>query len=97
MAPETKRAFLDAFAQYPDILFLWKYECEEENIAANHSNVILDTWWPQANILNHPKLITFVTHGGSGSISESIYAGVPPIVIPLFADQIRNAKMIEYR
>ncbi|KAI6184872.1 UDP-glucuronosyltransferase [Aphelenchoides bicaudatus] len=96
MPVETKRSFLDAFAQHPEILFLWKYECDDD-IAANHSNVILDTWWPQPNILENPKVLTFITHGGSGSISESIHSGVPPIVIPLFADQIRNSKMIEYR
>jgi UDP:flavonoid glycosyltransferase YjiC (YdhE family) len=97
MPLETKQAFLEAFGQLPKLLFIWKYECLEEDIAANYSNVIIDKWWPQSDILNHPNLLTFITHGGSGSISESIHAGVSPIVVPLFADQVRNSKMIEFR
>lgn len=97
MPEETKRSFLEAFKKFPNILFLWKYECLDEDFTVNYSNVIIDKWWPQTDLLVHPKLLTFITHGGSGSISESINAGVPPIVIPLFADQIRNAKMVEFR
>ena len=39
----------------------------------------------------------FVSHGGLNGITEGVHAGVPIICIPLFSDQMRNAKMIEKR
>lgn len=35
--------------------------------------------------LGHPKLKTFVTHGGLNSIQEATFYGMPMIVMPLFA------------
>ncbi|KAK6031615.1 hypothetical protein OSTOST_02232 [Ostertagia ostertagi] len=41
------------------------------------------------------RLTVFVTHCGAGSMMESATFGKPLVVIPLFADQLRNAKLIE--
>jgi glucuronosyltransferase len=48
-------------------------------------------------ILDHPKVIAFISHGGINSINEATAAAVPLICIPLFAEQLRNAIMVEYR
>ena len=58
-------------------------------------NVFLSQWLPQREILNHPKVLAFLTHGGLNGLAEATFAAVPLIVIPLFADQDYNAYRIE--
>lgn len=36
-----------------------------------------------------------MTHGGLASMTESIYHGVPVVLIPLFADQWKNGIQVE--
>ncbi|KAI6216550.1 Glucuronosyltransferase [Aphelenchoides fujianensis] len=53
--------------------------------------------FPQTKLLSHPRCLAFVTHGGMNSVTQGTYAGVPMLSVPLFADQTRNAAMIESR
>lgn len=48
-------------------------------------NFIIKNYDPQTEVLKYAKL--FITHGGMNSVYESLYYGVPLIVIPLSADQ----------
>ena len=52
-------------------------------------NVHVETWVPQADVLGHADLV--VGHGGSGTTLGALAAGVPLVVVPLFADQPYNA------
>ncbi|KAL9545000.1 hypothetical protein MBANPS3_007348 [Mucor bainieri] len=52
-------------------------------------------WAPQIAILNHPSTRMFITHGGAGSLYESLNAGVPVVVFPFFGDQPVAAKNAE--
>uniref|UniRef100_A0A914D7J9 glucuronosyltransferase n=1 Tax=Acrobeloides nanus TaxID=290746 RepID=A0A914D7J9_9BILA len=97
MSRAMKKAFLEAFAQFPDVTFLWKYEKDEDNVAAGYKNVITGKWLPQTDLLVHPKLLAFISHGGANSIAEATATGVPIICIPLFADQHRNGLVVKYR
>ncbi|MCV5706991.1 UDP-glucosyltransferase, partial [Escherichia coli] len=48
---------------------------------------------PQLEVLKQANL--FITHGGMNSSSESLYFGVPMIVIPVMGDQPIVAQRIE--
>ncbi|CEF71122.1 UDP-glucuronosyl/UDP-glucosyltransferase family-containing protein [Strongyloides ratti] len=85
------------FSEYQFILKINKDDKETENLIKNYTNIVLTSWMPQPDLLNHPNMKLFITHGGIASIIESHMNGIPLIVIPSFADQQRNAKFIEWR
>uniref|UniRef100_A0A7E5A1T3 glucuronosyltransferase n=1 Tax=Panagrellus redivivus TaxID=6233 RepID=A0A7E5A1T3_PANRE len=97
MPPEIKSAFIEMFEAFPQLTFVWKYENISTYPAEHLPNVVPSPWIPQKDILNHPKTLAFITHGGMNSITECAHAGVAAVAVPLFGDQPRNAKMLEYR
>ncbi|HEY3943542.1 MAG TPA: glycosyltransferase [Acidimicrobiales bacterium] len=52
-------------------------------------NVHVEPWVDQADVLSEAELV--VCHGGSGTTFGSLAAGVPVVIVPLFADQLANA------
>ncbi|KAK6757106.1 hypothetical protein RB195_015121 [Necator americanus] len=96
MGTQRREAFVKAFKAFPDITFIWKYEDTTDHFT-DANNIILYDWLPQVDMLNDKRTLAFITHGGMGGVFESAYASVPVITIPLFADQLRNARMMEYR
>ncbi|XP_069670538.1 UDP-glucosyltransferase 2-like [Periplaneta americana] len=79
------QAFIDAFSQLPQRV-LWK----TGNISGLPTNVKTAVWFPQVEILKHPNVRAFITHGGLLGTQEAIYFGVPIIGIPILADQPAN-------
>ncbi|XP_030064725.1 UDP-glucuronosyltransferase 1-6 isoform X2 [Microcaecilia unicolor] len=74
---------------------LWRYTGQTlPNLA---KNIKLMKWLPQNDLLAHPKTRAFVTHAGSHGIYEGICNAVPMVLLPLFGDQMDNAKRIESR
>ncbi|XAR66521.1 Anthocyanidin 3-O-glucoside 2''-O-glucosyltransferase [Bertholletia excelsa] len=56
--------------------------------------IVYGGWVPQPMILSHPAVGCFVTHSGSGSISEAMGSECQLVLIPLRGDFIVNARMI---
>ncbi|KAL1491843.1 hypothetical protein ABEB36_012378 [Hypothenemus hampei] len=67
---------------------LWKFE---EDLPGRPKNVFIKKWLPQQDVLAHPNIKLFITHGGLLSTTETIYHGVPILAIPVFGDQSANA------
>ncbi|KAL1491841.1 hypothetical protein ABEB36_012376 [Hypothenemus hampei] len=67
---------------------LWKFE---EDLPGKPKNVFIKKWLPQQDVLAHPNIKLFITHGGLLSTTETIYHGVPILAIPVFGDQSANA------
>lgn len=57
------------------------------------ANVRIERWVPQAEVLARASAV--VCHGGSGSTIGALGAGLPMVVVPLFADQPHNAARVE--
>ena len=57
-------------------------------------NVHVEAWVDQADVVEDAALV--VCHGGSGTTFGALAAGVPVVVVPLFADQFTNgARVVE--
>ncbi|XP_056610191.1 UDP-glucuronosyltransferase 1A5-like isoform X3 [Triplophysa dalaica] len=93
--PEAKaRVFFEAFKQIPQRV-LWRYTGPVPEDAPK--NVKLMKWLPQNDLLGHPKVKAFITHGGSHGIYEGICNGVPMVMLPLFGDQGDNVQRLVSR
>lgn len=66
---------------------LWKFEASIPN---KPKNIKLVSWAPQQDILAHPNVKLFVTHGGLLGTIEAVYFGVPILGIPFYGDQKMN-------
>lgn len=85
---EKRTALLQAFAMLPQRV-LWKWE--NDTLPNQPSNVFIRKWLPQRDILCHPKVRVFVTHGGLMGASEAAYCGVPVVATPMYGDQFLNS------
>ncbi|XP_034488822.1 UDP-glucuronosyltransferase 2A3-like [Drosophila innubila] len=84
---ERRQMLLKTFASLPQRV-LWKFE--DDQLPGKPDNVFLSKWFPQPDILAHPKVKLFITHGGLLSTIESIHHGKPVLGLPFFYDQFLN-------
>ncbi|XP_034854891.1 UDP-glucuronosyltransferase 3A1-like isoform X2 [Mirounga angustirostris] len=94
-AQELLREMNSAFAHLSQGV-IWKYKPSHwpKDIRLS-ANVKIVNWLPQNDLLAHPHIRLFVTHGGMNSIMEAIQHGVPMVGIPLFGDQPANLNHVE--
>ncbi|XP_021478988.1 UDP-glucuronosyltransferase isoform X4 [Oncorhynchus mykiss] len=94
MPEERAKQFFDAFSRIPQRV-VWRYTgVVPENAPAN---VRVMKWLPQNDLLGHPKVKAFITHGGTHGIYEGICNGVPMVMLPLFGDQGDNVHRMAVR
>ena len=85
--PEVRRKlFLTVLSQLKQRV-IWKWEKEMPDVP---ENVYISAWLPQIDILAHPNVKLFITHGGAGSIQETICHKTPVVGIPIQGDQVAN-------
>jgi len=92
MGEEKRKAFIEAFRQLKQRI-IWKWD--EDASHDTPDNVLISKWLPQNDILAHPNLKVFVTHGGLLSTMEAIYHGTLLVGTPIANDQKPNLKRVE--
>ncbi len=87
------RAALDAVTGLPArVLLTLGRGIDEALTGPVPPNVHAEAWVPQGDVL--PEAAVVVCHGGSGTTFGALAAGVPLVVVPLFADQDANARLV---
>ncbi len=91
--PELYREAIGVLGELPArVLVTVGRDCDPAELAPVPANVHVERWVPQADVM--PHVAAMVCHGGSGTVRMGLAAGVPMVVLPLFADQPYNAARI---
>ena len=86
-------ATLDALADMPVRVLMTTGRGVDASLTSIPPNARVEQWWPQADVLPHAAAV--VGHGGFGTTMMTLAAGVPQLVVPLFAyDQTVNAERV---
>ena len=79
------------FARLPATV-LWRFTGTPPRSTGSNTHLI--GWFPQADVLAHPKTRLFITHCGISSTYETAQNGVPVVAMPMFLDQRYNAERL---
>lgn len=79
----VKRTLLHVFSQF-DQITMWE---TGEQLTDIPDNVYVFKQLPRFRVLNHNNTVLLITNGGTTSLLEAAYFGVPVIGIPLYQDQ----------
>ncbi|KAB8189613.1 oleandomycin glycosyltransferase [Nonomuraea phyllanthi] len=90
--PRLLRTFAAALAPLGGTVVLSTGQTDPAALRPLPANVLARPFVPQPEVLARAAL--FVTHGGMNSVNESMYAGVPMLVVPQGADQPLVARRV---
>lgn len=89
--PDIYRACLDGLAgDYRLVLATGKVD--PADLGPLPDGVVADRTQPQLDVLEHASV--FVSHAGMGSAAESLWFGVPTVLVPQAVDQSDNAERL---
>ena len=92
--PKLYRDAIDALSVLPvRVLVTVGRDQNPADLGPTAPNVHVARWIPQADVLPHAAAV--VSHGGSGTVTGTLQAGVPAVVVPFIADQFHNAQRVE--
>ena len=92
MGDDKRKALLNVFGKLKQKV-LWKWEIDDMD--DKPPNVMLRRWLPQQDVLGHPNLKLFISHGGKSSFQETVCHKKPALFIPITGDQPANSREAE--
>jgi UDP:flavonoid glycosyltransferase YjiC (YdhE family) len=93
LAAEAYRTALDAVSDLEvRVLLTVGHRIDIAELGTIPTNVHVEAWVPQDEVFGHASLV--VCHGGSGTTFGALAAGLPLVIVPLFADQFPNARRV---
>jgi len=93
IAADVYRTALLALTQLDaDVLFTVGRQFDPADLGPLPPHVRVERWVEQTEVLGDVDAV--VCHGGSGTLFGAIGAGVPVVVVPLFADQFENGRRV---
>jgi len=89
--PDFFKLCLRAFDNQPwQVVMAHGKHVDEAALGAVPQNFLLAPYVPQLEVLQQTSV--FVTHGGMNSVMESLYFGVPVVVVPQIIEQEKTAQ-----
>ena len=76
MSDDKREALLKVFGSLKQRI-LWKWESDQ--MKDKPSNVMLHKWLPQQDVLGHPNVKLFVSHGGHSSFQDTLCHQKPTV------------------
>jgi UDP:flavonoid glycosyltransferase YjiC (YdhE family) len=93
MAADVYRVALEAAAGLDArVLLTVGRRFDRSQLGAVPPNVHVEAWVDQADVFAEAEVV--VSHGGSGTTLGALRAGIPVVVVPLFADQPANGARV---
>lgn len=85
--------------RFPEYLDGWPHDLlgflpEGFESRTQDRGLVVQGWVPQVRILSHPAVSWYLSHGGWGSVMESLSFGIPLMFLPLQYDHGLNARLI---
>uniref|UniRef100_A0A6P4E8N8 UDP-glucuronosyltransferase n=1 Tax=Drosophila rhopaloa TaxID=1041015 RepID=A0A6P4E8N8_DRORH len=96
--PLAKRsALFQSISQLKEYNFVMRWKDDNSLLNDKPSNLYTFDWLPQRDLLCHPKVKGFISHGGLLGTTEAVHCGVPMLVTPFYGDQFLNAGAMKQR
>ncbi|XP_047507431.1 UDP-glucosyltransferase 2-like [Pieris napi] len=94
LSRKTENELIKSFSKLKQRV-IWKHSESSEGGSFIGKNILRVKWIPQAQLLQHPKVLALVGHGGLLGIMEAVTFGKPIVAIPVYADHRSNAAAVE--